>query len=182
MTGSVAGLWGKMPAHGDFVRRGWGDDVTNALDAWASPTLARWRTTLGEEAFADAMRTAPLWHGVLPADVAGPEALRVVLTPSVDRVGRLFLLALGVVGAAAQTAPPSADVLESIAYAAVAGELDADGVVAAIAAAPAGPALSGGGWWADRLGLGAPTIPAGQLDPELLDRMLTPDAAAAVPA
>lgn len=175
---ATPGLWGKMPAHGDFVRRGWSDAVVAALDAWLSPALARRRDVLGEEAFADAMRAAPLWHGLLPEGVAGPAPLRLVMAPSVDRAGRLFPLLLGVAGDSGWDDPALSDALEAAIYAAVAGRTDADGTLASIVAAP-GVARGPGGWWADRFDPAAPPdAPAGPPDAALLDRMLSETEAA----
>lgn len=164
----VPGLWGKMPAHGDFVRRGWSDATVAALDGWLSPALADRRAVLGEEGFAAAMRAAPLWHGRLPAGVAGPEPLRLVMAPSVDRAGRLFPLLLGMAGG---DDPALADALEAALYAAIGGQADADGILAMVPV-PSDAVTGMGGWWMDRFDLSAPPDAPAVLDAMLVERML----------
>jgi type VI secretion system protein ImpM len=157
-----------MPAHGDFVRRGWSDATVAALDAWLSPALADRRAVLGEEGFAEAMRAAPLWHGLLPAGVAGPEPLRLVMAPSVDRAGRLFPLLLGVAGG---DDPVLTEALETALYAAIGGQADADGIVAMIPT-PSDAAIGKGGWWMDRFDPSSPPDAPATLDVVLVERML----------
>lgn len=161
-----------MPAHGDFVRRGWSDAAVAALDAWVSPALARCREGLGEETFADAMRAAPLWHGLLPAGLAGPEPLRLVMAPSVDRAGRLFPLLLGIEGEGDWADLAVAEALESALYAAIGGRADADGVLAMIPEAP-GDVTGIGGWWMDRFDPAVPPDASARPDEALIERMLT---------
>lgn len=180
MEAPVRGFWGKMPAHGDFVRRGWSDATVAALDGWLSPALASCRSVLGEEGFAAAMRSSPLWHGFLPAGVAGPVPLRLVMAPSVDRAGRLFPLLLGVAGPIGWDDPALAEALEDATYAAVAGRTDADGTLASMPVVPgdgardgAGAGAGEGGWWADRFDPAMPPDAPAALDAALLDRMLS---------
>jgi type VI secretion system protein ImpM len=168
----VPGLWGKMPAHGDFVRRGWSDAAVTALDAWVSPALASCRDRLGGEGFAEAMRSAPLWHGLLPAGLAGPAPLRLVMAPSIDRAGRLFPLLLGVEGEGDWADPAIAEALETALYAAIGGRVDADGALAMIPDM-AGAATGIGGWWMDRFDPAIPPDASARPDEELVGRMLS---------
>ena len=61
----AAGLYGKLPAHGDFVWRGWPDALVARLDGWLTAGVAALRAELGEAGFHQAMTTGPLWHAWL---------------------------------------------------------------------------------------------------------------------
>lgn len=90
--GPVAiGLYGKMPAHGDFVRRALPGSFVTPWDAWLAAGIAAARDRLGDE-FAAAWDTAPAWRFALPAGTCGPDAVAGVMLPSADTVGRRFPL------------------------------------------------------------------------------------------
>lgn len=90
--GPVAiGLYGKMPAHGDFVRRALPGTFVTPWDAWLAAGIAAARDRLGEE-FAAAWDSAPAWRFALPAGTCGPDAVAGVMLPSADTVGRRFPL------------------------------------------------------------------------------------------
>lgn len=141
----AAGLFGKLPAHGDFVVRGWPDALAARLDGWLSDGLLALRGRLGDDGYAAALHAAPLWHMWLPLD--DDAAVHGVLTPTVDAAGRLFVLLAGAAGppadswALASQKPGFAATAEAAAYRALAGDLDADGLCAALADAL--PALDG---------------------------------------
>jgi len=180
----VPGLYGKMPSHGDFVRRGWREATADALDRWLGDGAATLREEIGEDAYADRMRAAPLWHGFLPGGTAGAEAVQLALAPSIDRAGRLFFLAAGVAGddAAAwahlASASGFAERLDRSIYAALAGTLDADGVVAAVtdAAEPVPEDAGAPGhtcWWPAPPAAGeVPAVIADRLDRPLFDALM----------
>jgi type VI secretion system protein ImpM len=91
-SGPVAiGLYGKMPAHGDFVRRALPGSFVTPWDAWLAAGIAAARDRLGEE-FAASWDTAPAWRFALPAGTCGPDAVAGVMLPSADTVGRRFPL------------------------------------------------------------------------------------------
>ncbi len=133
------GLFGKLPAHGDFVWRGWPDALVAALDCWLTEGVAAVRARSDEEGFAARMTAAPLWHCWLVVDAE--TALHGVITPTVDRAGRLFLLVAGVAGppdlvwAAATQHPGFAAAVEAAVYRALSGDLDADELAADLALA-----------------------------------------------
>jgi len=87
------GFYGKLPAHGDFVRRGVSPALATAWDGWLSALMATVRDDLGEEEWLDVYLTGPVWRFALGAGVAGV-AQTGVMVPSVDRVGRYFPLVL----------------------------------------------------------------------------------------
>lgn len=84
-----AGLYGKVPAEGDFVSRRLPWDFIAAWDAWLQAGVAASRERLGAR-WLEAYLTAPLWRFQLRAGLAGAQAWLGLCFPSVDRVGRHF--------------------------------------------------------------------------------------------
>jgi type VI secretion system protein ImpM len=87
------GLFGKLPSHGDFLRRRASDAFVDAWDAWLRECLAASREALGER-WLDVYLTSPAWRFVCAAGACGPAAVIGLMVPSVDRVGRYFPLTL----------------------------------------------------------------------------------------
>jgi type VI secretion system protein ImpM len=87
------GFFGKLPSHGDFVRRRVADDFVSGWDSWLQQCLAQSRETLGD-AWLDTYLTSPVWRFALAPTVCGAAAVAGILVPSVDRVGRYFPLTL----------------------------------------------------------------------------------------
>jgi type VI secretion system protein ImpM len=87
------GLYGKLPTHGDFLRRRAPEDFIAAWDAWLQEALAGSRAALGER-WLDTYLTSPVWRFALDAGACGAASMAGVLVPSVDRVGRYFPLTL----------------------------------------------------------------------------------------
>jgi len=85
------GFFGKLPSHGDFVRRRVADDFVAGWDAWLQSCLAQSRETLGD-GWLDTYLTSPVWRFALAPAVCGGAAVAGLLVPSVDRVGRYFPL------------------------------------------------------------------------------------------
>lgn len=110
-------LFGKLPAHGDFVSRGWVPEERDALDAWLSQSLAAARETAGV-AFEDRYDRAPPWRFVT-AMMAGAVA------PSQDGAGRRFPLLLAVGGGDEE----AAEACETLLYEAIGGGWTADDLV-----------------------------------------------------
>src|ERR1700733_5055101 len=88
-----AGFFGKLPSHGDFVRRRVADDFVAGWDAWLQSCLAQSRETLGDK-WLDTYLTSPVWRFALAPAVCGAAAVAGILVPSVDRVGRYFPLTI----------------------------------------------------------------------------------------
>jgi type VI secretion system protein ImpM len=86
-------LFGKLPSHGDFLRRRVSDAFVDAWDAWLRECLASSRAALGER-WLDVYLTSPAWRFALAAGTCGPAAVIGLMVPSVDRVGRYFPLTL----------------------------------------------------------------------------------------
>jgi type VI secretion system ImpM family protein len=127
-------LFGKLPAHGDFVSRGLGDTEREGWDHWASQAM----DNLGGDA-----ETATRLHGEVPPwrFVAGPSVLgrgwRVgALAASVDRAGRRFIAVLGLggmsVGAAAGAGIAAAAGIEGLLYQAIGERMTAEEAVTAL--------------------------------------------------
>ncbi len=81
-----AWLFGKLPAHGDFIGRGLSPEMREQLDLWLSAELARARTRFAD--FDERYRLAPPWS-FRDCDAAGNWSGG-ALCLSVDAVGRRF--------------------------------------------------------------------------------------------
>src|SRR4030095_14353699 len=91
------GLFGKLPSHGDFLRRRVPDAFVLAWDAWLQLSIAASRELLGER-WLDVFLTSPAWRFSFSAGICGPAPIAGLMVPSVDRVGRDF--SITVAGAA----------------------------------------------------------------------------------
>ncbi|MGI9498782.1 MAG: type VI secretion system-associated protein TagF [Geminicoccaceae bacterium] len=87
MSGS--GFFGKIPSHGDFVRRSLSPAFVTPWDGWLQAGLAKARETLGDQ-WLDIYLTSPVWRFALASGFAGNAAAAGLFIPSVDRVGRYF--------------------------------------------------------------------------------------------
>lgn len=88
---SVAGFFGKLPSHGDFVSRRLSREFLAAWDPWLQQGIAHSQAQLGE-AWLNTYLTSPIWRFVLDKGAAGADSCAGVMVPSVDRVGRYFPL------------------------------------------------------------------------------------------
>ena len=126
-------LFGKMPAHGDFVARGLTPDEQSAWDDWASAGIERARSDFGD-AFEDAHDVAPSWRFV--AEHAGAWRLG-ALACSVDSAGRRFVLVLGLADLGAAEAMGlgvgGAGAVETVLYQALVSRTPADETLQAVA-------------------------------------------------
>lgn len=87
------GFYGKIPSHGDFLRRGLSPAFIEPWDTWLQQSLLTGREVLGD-GWQNAYFSAPIWRFAIPRGLSGPEAMMGVMMPSVDRVGRQFPLTL----------------------------------------------------------------------------------------
>ena len=85
------GFYGKLPSHGDFLRRRTSDAVVSVWDAWLQDALAASRVALGER-WLDIYLTSPAWRFAAAPGACGAAPIAGVMVPSVDRVGRYFPL------------------------------------------------------------------------------------------
>ncbi|TQV66910.1 type VI secretion system-associated protein TagF [Exilibacterium tricleocarpae] len=88
-----AGLYGKVPAHGDFIDRGLPGSFINVWDDWLQRSVASSREVLGES-WLDYYLTSPIWRFVLAPGAVDNGTRAGVLLPSVDSVGRYFPLTI----------------------------------------------------------------------------------------
>lgn len=134
---SSARLFGKLPAHGDFVARGLGAAEREALDAWLSAEMLAAREKLGLD-FEDRYDRAPPWR------FAGPDGAG-VLVASVDGVGRRFPLYLARAGGSED----AAEQVEDLVYRAFGESWDADALSAEVdrLAFPVDGAPAAARWW-----------------------------------
>jgi type VI secretion system protein ImpM len=97
---TLVGVFGKLPARGDFVRLGLPGSFVAPWDAWCQRMIAGSRAQLGDD-WLPAWLHAPIWYFALPPGQCGPDAALGVLLPSVDKVGRYFPLTLAAVATGA---------------------------------------------------------------------------------
>lgn len=116
------GLFGKLPAHGDFVRRNLPRSFVSPWDAWLSK---------GMLAAPEASWAA--WRFHLAAGLCGPAAAAGIVAPSEDAVGRHFPVTL--VALDVELVPPEIWFAELESLAGLG--LDADSLVAALPEVPA---------------------------------------------
>jgi len=89
----VAGFFGKIPSHGDFVTRDLPRSFLDVWDMWLQSCIAESKAQLGD-GWLNVYLTSPIWRfGVMPG-ICGPQAAAGILMPSVDRVGRYFPLTI----------------------------------------------------------------------------------------
>lgn len=142
-----ATLFGKLPAHGDFVTRGLAAAERDSLDDWLAGSLADAREWLGDT-FENVYDQAPPWRFVRRTD----EGWRAgAIAPSMDGVGRRYPVVAGLEGVDGGEAAGVAEAVEALLYAALGEGWSADRLVEALAAsgpaAMATEAASGDRWW-----------------------------------
>ena len=93
MGGARAGIFGKLPARGDFVREALPRGFTDTWDAWWQRGLAATREMAGDDWVASWLE-APVWRFVLPPGLCGSDGVLGVWLPSVDKAGRYYPLTL----------------------------------------------------------------------------------------
>jgi type VI secretion system protein ImpM len=96
MQHGMTGLYGKLPAHGDFVRRNLPEDFVTPWDDWLQAGIVAARDELGDE-FPDVWSAARPVGFHLPAKACGSRPVAGVLLTSEDFVGRRFPLTLAAV-------------------------------------------------------------------------------------
>jgi len=89
----VPGLYGKLPARGDFVSRRLDSDFINGWDAWLQRLMSESREALGAR-WLECFLSAPVWRFAIPAGMFSKAGWVGLLLPSVDRVGRYFPLTI----------------------------------------------------------------------------------------
>lgn len=138
-------LFGKMPAHGDFISRGFDAPTRDALDLWLTAEMEQARAAWGES-FEERYEAAPVWHFV-DTDSSGGWTGG-ILCASTDRVGRRFPLMIAAPAVDLDSAAAtSAGCLTLVGQAFVQG-WDADQLAGAPVAPEALPWSPAGAAWA----------------------------------
>lgn len=88
-----AGLYGKLPAHGDFLSRNLSPEFIQGWDDWLQRSVASSQEQLGGR-WLDLYLTSPLWRFAISPGVIDSNVWAGVMMPSVDKVGRYFPLTL----------------------------------------------------------------------------------------
>ena len=168
-----AGAWlfGKIPAHGDFISRGLDHATHTLLDDWLSAGVASAR-----ERFADfdaRYVQAPPWH-FIDQDAAGAWSGG-ALCLSVDKVGRRFPILVGAPSSSADTAREVALATLELVFATFSEGWDADQLALALGSIVAdrgtGP-LPTQSVWAIEADDGTRIEMAGRFPDGLIERML----------
>lgn len=127
-----AWLFGKLPAHGDFIGRGLSPEMREQLDLWLSADLARARARFGD--FDERYRLAPPW-AFIDRDPAGAWSGG-ALCLSVDAVGRRFPILVAVPAAGPGEANTVADAALDLIFSALGEGWDAVKLHEALGAIP----------------------------------------------
>jgi len=83
------GLFGKLPAHGDFIYRELPSAFITVWDEWLQGYVGSSQEQLGD-AWLDTYMTSPIWRFAFSEGVVDSNAWAGIFLPSVDRVGRYF--------------------------------------------------------------------------------------------
>lgn len=89
------GLYGKIPAHGDFIDRQLPVSFIRNWDEWLQVAIANSKERLGEN-WLDLYLTSPIWRFMLSAGTLNELSWAGILVPSVDSVGRYFPLTIAI--------------------------------------------------------------------------------------
>ena len=87
------GIYGKLPSHGDFLRRRVSEEFVRVWDRWLQECLVASREALADQ-WLDRYLTGPVWRFACAGGAVGPAPVVGLVAPSVDRVGRYFPLTL----------------------------------------------------------------------------------------
>ena len=87
------GVFGKIPAHGDFIQRNLDKSFLEPWDEWLQRCIASSREMLDYK-WLDVYLTSPIWRFVLTAGVVDEHCWAGIVVPSVDSVGRYFPLTI----------------------------------------------------------------------------------------
>ena len=87
------GIFGKLPAHGDFVQRNLPSGFITPWDEWLQRAVHGAREVIGAP-WLDYYLTSPIWRFAFSAGVLDAYVWAGILVPSVDSVGRYFPVTL----------------------------------------------------------------------------------------
>lgn len=89
LNDTLTGLYGKLPAHGDFIQRNLPTDFINAWDEWMQHFISASQEQMGED-WLNIYLTSPIWRFVFSPGVIDVNTWAGIMIPSVDKVGRYF--------------------------------------------------------------------------------------------
>lgn len=162
-------LFGKMPAHGDFVARGIDAPTRDALDLWLTAEMERAQAAWGES-FEPRYDAAPVWHFV-DADAEG-HWIGGILCASTDRVGRRFPLMFAAPAPDSESAAATSAGCLTVVAKAFSQGWDVDQLASALVEAETLPWSPGHSAWA-LVGEEGPLIELTEYRPEsVIERML----------
>ena len=134
-----AGLYGKLPAYGDFIFRNLNSAFINPWDEWLQYFISGSQEQIGDD-WLTIYLSSPIWRFVLSPGVIDTNMWAGLMMPSVDRVGRYFPISV-VKPFAANVSPINFmmqqsnwfNTIESHCLTALDGRIDADELIANIA-------------------------------------------------
>lgn len=89
------GVYGKLPAHGDFIQRNLSPAFVRQWDVWLQHFVAGAKDKMGAD-WLDIYLTSPIWRFALSHGVVDDSRWAGILMPSVDQVGRYFPFTIAV--------------------------------------------------------------------------------------
>jgi type VI secretion system protein ImpM len=89
------GVYGKLPAHGDFIQRSLPPAFVREWDLWCQSFIAGTKEQIGAD-WLEVYLTSPIWRFALSSGVVDEGRWAGVLLPSVDQVGRYFPFTIAV--------------------------------------------------------------------------------------
>ncbi len=138
-------LFGKLPAHGDFVARGLDGEARASLDEWLAAEMAAARSELGDEFESRYDRSRP-WHFALEDELGWMAGS---ILPCADSVGRRFPLVAGRIARSPEEAVGTAAACEEAVRDALQLGWNADQLFGRLMnlAPEAGETEAKSGWW-----------------------------------
>jgi len=89
----TVGVFGKIPAHGDFVAQDLPRDFTDSWDHWLQQSILASQESLGDQ-WLQHFLVSPIWRFALPSGAVNNQSWAGIILPSVDSVGRYYPLTL----------------------------------------------------------------------------------------
>jgi len=89
----LAGVYGKLPAYGDFVLRNLNSEFITPWDEWLQHFISGSQEQIGED-WLNIYLTSPIWRFALSPGVIDNNMWAGLMMPSVDRVGRYFPISI----------------------------------------------------------------------------------------
>jgi type VI secretion system protein ImpM len=91
----VPGVYGKLPAHGDFIQRNLPQGFVREWDVWLQHFVSGTKEKMGGD-WLDLYLTSPIWRFALSSGVLEAGRWAGIMLPSVDQVGRYFPFTIAV--------------------------------------------------------------------------------------